>query len=306
MAYVVTPRLGLGTWPDGENPGAGSQTVISAGLNGNWLILDEAVGLQHNANGTHKTDIIDGPNLKTTVADGVMIALTGSPLKLGIINDSLTKLKLNNDVADGDTLERHATSKFLQIKAGGVKAGTIRGAGAGKAVDDATINLNGANELQVKPASIGITQLTTALADSQSYVLFGTPQEAGSAIGNAVSNHLGYTETSTTKVLKVRALFRKRAIDKTLKINARVRVSGGATWKVTADVFQILGGGATVGGNLTGTNSAYSVTTEDCQFNVDISGLATDRIHAVDISLSIATGVGQADMIGVVLSIHGG
>lgn len=306
MARVGTPNLNIGMWLDGENPGAGSQAGDSTGLNGNSWKLDIAVGTEHNANGTHKTNIIDGAQLKTTVADGSTIVHTGAPLKLGVKDDGLDGIKLKASVVDDDSLEVSAATgtKVLRIKK--VKAGKILGTGTGKAVDDVTINLNGANELQVKDASLGLSKLTAALADSQSYVLFATPQEAGNAVGNAVSNHLGYAETSLTNVLKVRSLFRKRAIDKYLKVNCRVRVSGGATWKVNANIFQILGGGTTVGGNLTGTNSAYSVTTEDCQFTVDISTLATDRIHACDIGLSIATGVGQADMIGVVLSIHGG
>lgn len=86
MSRSTTTNLSLGVWDEGDNPGAGSKTVLAAntGLNGNWLGLDAAVGTGHTSAGAHKADVIDGPNLKTTVADASTIELTGSPLKLSI------------------------------------------------------------------------------------------------------------------------------------------------------------------------------------------------------------------------------
>lgn len=87
MSRVTTTNLSLGAWDEGDHPGAGSKTVLSAntGLNGNWLILDAAVGVGHDSAGAHRANVIDGPNLKTTVADATTIALQGSPLKLSVI-----------------------------------------------------------------------------------------------------------------------------------------------------------------------------------------------------------------------------
>jgi len=70
MARIGTTLGDLGTWEDEENPGAGSQTVDSPGINGNVIKLDTAVFTEHNVNGTHKADKIDGQVLKSTVADG--------------------------------------------------------------------------------------------------------------------------------------------------------------------------------------------------------------------------------------------
>jgi hypothetical protein len=84
MARVATPNLSMGTWLDGDNPGAGSQTVDSTGLNGNFIKLDTAVGVGHTAAGAHKGGVIDGPNLAATAVDASSIQLSGAPLKLSV------------------------------------------------------------------------------------------------------------------------------------------------------------------------------------------------------------------------------
>jgi hypothetical protein len=153
MARVGTTLLNLGTWLDGENPGAGSQSVDNTGLNGDKIKLDLAVGTEHNADGTHKADKIDGPSLKTTVADGSSLEATGTPRKLQVKALGIHKGHINTDVADADSLQKNGTSGALEIKA--VKAGKILGTGTGKAVDGTTIGLNVSNELEVK--DLGIT-----------------------------------------------------------------------------------------------------------------------------------------------------
>lgn len=109
MARISTGSLDLGTWAEGEAPGAGSQTEDNPGLNGNWIKIQRQVGTGHNADGTHKNDIIDGPNLRTSVADGASLELTGSPLKLRvkalgittamIADDAVTAAKLADDAS---------------------------------------------------------------------------------------------------------------------------------------------------------------------------------------------------------------
>jgi len=106
MSRVETANLALGCWDESDNPGAGSKTVVSAntGLNGNWLILDTAVGTGHTAAGAHASDVIDGPNLKTTVADGVAIQLTGTPLKLNLKDGGIATAKIADDAVTADKL----------------------------------------------------------------------------------------------------------------------------------------------------------------------------------------------------------
>jgi len=96
MPRVPTTNLALGTFLDGENPGAGSQTVLAGntGLNANWLILDQSIGTEHLANGVHKSNVIDGPMLKTTSVDGSTIDLSGSPLKLRVKALGITSAQL--------------------------------------------------------------------------------------------------------------------------------------------------------------------------------------------------------------------
>lgn len=148
MARVGTTNLNLGTWLDGENPGAGSQTVDNTGLNGDKIKLDTAVGTEHNPDGTHKADKIDGPSLKTTVADGSSIEATGTPRKLQVKALGIQKGHINSDVADGDSLQKNGTSGALEIKT--IKAGKLLGSGTGKVVDGTSVGLNASNELEVK------------------------------------------------------------------------------------------------------------------------------------------------------------
>ncbi len=154
MSRTTTTNLSLGAWDEGDNPGAGSKTVAAGntGLNGNWLILDTAVGTGHNADGTHKSNVIDGPNLKTTVADGSGIQLTGSPLKLNLKDDGVTGAKIAAAFADNSTLEMSAATgtKTIRVKDGGITKAKL----ATSAADATTIELNATNGLQVKDDGI--------------------------------------------------------------------------------------------------------------------------------------------------------
>ena len=160
MARVGTPNLNLGTWTDSENPGAGSQTVDSTGLNGDKIKLDTAVGTEHNADGTHKADKIDGPSLKTTVADGSTLQASGTPRKLSVKAEGIQGSHLNANVVDNDSLEVSAATGVKTVRIKTVKAGKILGAGTGKAVDGTTIGLNASNELEVKDAGLTATKLS--------------------------------------------------------------------------------------------------------------------------------------------------
>ena len=82
MARIATSNLSMGTWEEGENPSAGSQTVKGGnGLNDNWLILDEAVGTEHTAAGAHRDDVITGASIASSIVDNTTLtysAATGS------------------------------------------------------------------------------------------------------------------------------------------------------------------------------------------------------------------------------------
>lgn len=109
MARKGTPLGNLGTYLDGENPGAGSQDVDNDGLNGDKIKLDTGVFTEHNTNGTHRDDKIEGRSIKDAYADGTTLehsATTGAKTirvkDLGIstaklANDAVTAAKISHD-----------------------------------------------------------------------------------------------------------------------------------------------------------------------------------------------------------------
>ncbi len=210
MARGETTNLDLGVWDEGDNPGAGSKTESTGnvGLNKNWLILDTALGVGHNADGSHKADSIDGPALKTTVADASTIQLTGSPLKLNVKDDGITGAKIAAAAVDGSTLEASAATgaKAFRIKDDGVTGAKL----AAGIVDDSTLEATaatGTKTFRVKDAGItgakishsnmrtkNYFQFTTAGVDGYAYVgsiqcgsSYGQPMlRAGCATGLAI------------------------------------------------------------------------------------------------------------------------
>jgi hypothetical protein len=112
----------------------------------------------HNADGSHKADVIDGPNLKTTVADATGIQLTGTPLKLNLKDDGVTGAKIAAAFADGSTLETSAATgaKTIRIKDAGVTKAKL----AADVCDDSTIELDGTNGLQVKDDGIDASKIS--------------------------------------------------------------------------------------------------------------------------------------------------
>jgi len=134
MARVATSNIALGTWLDGENPGAGSQSVDSTGLNGNAIKIDTAIGAEHNADGTHKAAKIDKGNLKTTVADGSTLELHATN-GLQAKDAGITAAKLaSNAVETAKIKDANVTAAKLAASAIAI-GGTAIQAGALKAAD---------------------------------------------------------------------------------------------------------------------------------------------------------------------------
>ena len=97
MARTVTSGDIVAQWDDGDNPGAGTKDLSitggGTGLNANFKEISNVIKQEHNADGTHKTAVIDGTNLKSTVADGSTIQKNGSS-KLEVISGSITATQL--------------------------------------------------------------------------------------------------------------------------------------------------------------------------------------------------------------------
>ncbi len=104
MARVGTTKFNLGQHEQGDNPGGGSQDettyASNTGLNGNWAKIEKALS-QHKTDGTHEDDVIDGRNIKASMADGSSIeASTGTGVKsfrvkaLGIVTAMLADISV--------------------------------------------------------------------------------------------------------------------------------------------------------------------------------------------------------------------
>ena len=115
MARVGTTNGGLGTWLDGENPGAGDQVSDNNGLNGNWIKLDKLF-IEHATDGTHRDDKINGNSLKSSVADGTTLetsAATGAKT-IRVKDGGISAAKLASDaVTTAKVLDANITAAKL-------------------------------------------------------------------------------------------------------------------------------------------------------------------------------------------------
>ena len=188
MARVATSQLGLGTWLDNENPGAGSQSIVSTGANGNMIILDIAVGTEHNADGTHKANKIDKGNLKTTVADGTTIekdATVGLRVKDGGI--TAAKLAASSIPVGGSQVQAKAIAASMLadgcIDVGGLKIA----AGALKTADYGA--------LSITAAAIAANTITSDKMEYKTLRGYLNQASTGDPVLTIVKNTLGYTPT---------------------------------------------------------------------------------------------------------------
>lgn len=274
MARLGTPNLNLGTWTDGENPGAGSQSVDNTGLNGDKIKIDTAVGTEHNADGTHKADKIDGPSLKTTVADGSSLEATGTPRKIQVKALGIQKGHINSNVADGDSLQKNGTSGALEIKT--IKAGKILGTGTGKAVDGSTIQLNGSNELELKDDGVTSAKISHDNTRTKLVLAFSIdPSTKYGVIGNVVTT--ASVGVPMPRAGCVTAVSATDIAGTTATDTAAYNVSGGnhfaAGAKITVlddgtGILYVKVNGSSLGDPITGTTQALSsLATVEIEFD---------------------------------------
>lgn len=196
MARLGTPNLGLGTWLDGEAPGAGSQTVASLGLNGNWLLLDAAVGVGHNADGSHKANVIKGSNLVQSggdsCVDGVGLEFSSNKIRLK-----------DNGVPYAKIQQISATARLLGRKT----------AGAGNTEEvqtDSSLEIDSSAGLRIKALGVGTSHLaansvtaakipdaeiTTAKLEYKEYVALLSQAGTADPVATVLKNTLGVTPT---------------------------------------------------------------------------------------------------------------
>ena len=188
MSRVATSNLGLGTFLDGENPGAGSQTIRSTGLNDLAVELDIAVGTEHNADGTHKANKIDKAQLKTTVADGSTIEKDAT-VGLRVKDAGITAAKLAaNAIAVGDDTVQAKAIAAPMLADGCIDVGGLKiAAGALKAADYGA--------LSVTAAAIAANTITSDKLEYKTLRGYLNQASTGDPVLTIVKNTLGYTPT---------------------------------------------------------------------------------------------------------------
>lgn len=216
-------------WTDGENPGAGSQSVDNTGLNGNWQKLDLAVGTEHNPNGTHKSDVITGANLKNTIVDGSTLeasAATGAKAfrvkDLGITSAKIAaNAVIAGKLADGgvDTTARIAdniisTAKIidgaitsLKIGANAVVAGKLADGAVDTAARIADAIITGAKlvngtitSTQLGIASVIAGKLASGAIDAAAIIANNVIQSSHFLAGAVNAAALGTDAVETVKI----------------------------------------------------------------------------------------------------------
>lgn len=191
MSRSGTANLNLGTWVQGEKPGAGAQGSDSDGLNGNAYKIDVALGVGHTAAGAHKANAITATALAAGCVDGASIqGAAGSAIAIKTYatgTDGVQKTHLNPNVADASTLEKDA-SVGLRIKDAGVTGAKL----ASSVADGTTIELSGGS-LRIKDDGVtapkishdnnrtkALLQFTVESNVSGTWAKFGGLQTSGS------------------------------------------------------------------------------------------------------------------------------
>lgn len=264
MARVGTTNLNLGTWTDGENPGAGSQTIDNTGLNGNFIKLDTAIGTGHTTAGAHK-------------------------------EDSIHKAALHSDVVDGSTLEKDAVNEYLKVKALGITAAQIAtdavetakikdaNVTAAKLATDSveTAKIKDANVTAAKLVDASITVTKLAAGVPSKYLLYSEHRVAAITAGATPAAASEWTETATSPVNKIAVHFVKRSTSKYLRIFCDVTVSTSLPPNGEIGYIQIECDGATATKSNPGGVSNFITTA------LDISGLITDRIYEAKVNMYV-------------------
>jgi hypothetical protein len=236
MARVATPNLSLGTWLDGENPGAGSQTVDSTGLNGNAIKLDTAVGVAHTTAGAHKSGVIDGPNLAATAVDASSIQLAGAPLKLSVKALGIVASMIAAGAVIAGKLADGAVEQASRI-ADGIITGAKLAAG--------TITTDKIASGGVQTANIADANVTTAKLEYKEYVAIisqaGTSAPSVTVIKNTLGGTIVWTRSLTGVYLGT--LAGAFTTNKTIGLITGWGLTGNAGTNLpTTDVFYIITG----------------------------------------------------------------
>lgn len=176
--------LDVGTWADEEDPGAGAQDFVNGhtgtGLNGNWVKIWKAITSFFNGYGIVKDGVIDKNHLKTTVADGSTIerhATAGLRVMAAgigtnqIANAAVTQQKIANSAVGANQIADDA------ITAGKIAAG---------AVDDTALQAGSVTNTKIAAGAV-----TTDKLEYKEYVALVSQLGTDPPIVTVVRNTLG-------------------------------------------------------------------------------------------------------------------
>lgn len=290
MARKITTKLGLGTWLKGDKPGAGPQTFKGGtGLNYNWWLIDDAVGTEHNPDGSHKDAVIQRNNLHTNVADGTTIELDsvqGLRIKAGGIGA--------NEIGDGEVGNAElAVDAVTQDKMAANSVGTAE-------IIDGSIT-----DPKIPDNTITSAKLVAGIKQLGETILYSSHQEAGLAAGNAAAAIPEWTETSLTEITKLNGmLYIKKEIASVnhlyLRLRASARSDSNKGWKVTLNR-----GGTSV--NVSGVNTSYDGVNPEVDLAIELSDgvtvLTADFLASWSVGLNISLSTTTARLTNVVVAI---
>lgn len=290
MARKGTTNLNLGTWTDKENPGAGSQDVDNTALNGNWLKIDSALGAAHNADGAHKNAVIDGANLKSTVADGSSLVQDGGTKKLKVNAGGIATSHLADSAVTSAKIANGAVAT-AKLAAGAVTSNEL----ADSAVATAKIQDGAVTAVKIADGTITAAKLATGATAGSGYVVFGDTRVAATAAGSTVSAVTEWQETAATPSIKISTLVRPRTGDKYVKLIANAKTLNSKGWRVELNY-----GGTAV--TASGVNTSYDTTTHEVTLQIDVTQISVnDTPVEVQVKLYVGSTTNTAYMTNIVL-----
>ena len=301
MSRIETSNLRLGMWTDGENPGAGTQNqaAIGTGLNDNWKIVDNAIGAAHNADGSHKSAVIDAVHLKATVADGATLVQDTGTKKLKIPDGGVGSAQIATSAVTSAKIASGAVGS-AHLGAAAVTSAAI----ATGAIGLAQLADGGVATAKLADAAVTLAKLDSATRLITGFSLYASATEAGAAAGQTAAAGTEWAETATYDVIKVRCMFYKQSNLKTLRLFGKARTSDPSqAWTVML-LAADYGGSVVASANAAGTNTAYNSYAE-ATIALDISALSNGTMYEVYVKLRIAGGGATANLKQLQLCVTG-
>jgi hypothetical protein len=284
MARSATARNGkLWAWDDNDNPGAGSKGITvdagGVGLNSIFETLDYLFD-EHNVDGTHKDDKINGNVLKSTVADGSTLETSaGTGAKSIRIKDAgVTTTK----IAD------------LAVTTAKIAADAVDST---KLKDDASVDANRAvttdhiRDSAITTAKIAAAAVTAAKLSSELgwQWIYGDSRVAGTSAGNTPSAVTEWTETSKTPIVKLSFFLPQLSSGTTRKL--WVRCNAKTDLATRAWNIQLNDSAGSVLASDNGVNTSYDGTGSECYFSYTITDSAQSNNIEYQISVYVGAGV---------------